>query len=595
MYIQRWLHTIKQMEQQHPCTPDQQRRLTSIRDHITHGISLDLLDDSSPPPPLIYSNSPSVAMHSGAVRDRLAEYMDWGALRLLPSAPDRIQPLLVVIKAGRKPRLCIDLSRNLNDYLSIPALSYTNVSHAVKLSHAGSWYCKLDLSNCYFSFHLHPSVVEHFAFAFDRKYYAFTRMPFGLASAPYICTELLGVVAFTLRQHDIVLVRYLDDFLLISDSEQRSNRDLIVAQHVFRHYGLVVNPSKTEGPSQRLSFLGVLIDSVHQTLSVTAERMTELLQLLSSFRADGKRSATGQELMSLVGKLSFAAACLPGARPFMRRMLDLVPHGRSRRKRVDLSTSFHCDVMYWSSRLRSWNGRCSWISSEPIVLVSDASLEGFGFHLHSLPSGFDVSSLPSTLRPGSGVLGVWSAHHQPLVSSHRHIQFAEMFAALAAVLTYSPFICNRSVLLLMDNSSDVGAINRQSSRSRSVCMLVRAMFDLSFRCHLSIRARHIAGTSNVLADFLSRPSLHRHEPLMQWPLLVGAHRLDSGPSLPALSVVTVLPSCAVSLIELNDSDVLHSSSIALCQPSNSFPFELAHVVPTPLIIATTCVGAQPLD
>ena len=83
-----------------------------------------------------------------------------------------------------------------------------------------------DLSNCYFSFFLHPSAVEHFAFTFDGNYYAlkFTRMPFGLTSAPYICTELLGVVAFTLRQLNIVLVRYLDDFLLISSSEQQASR-----------------------------------------------------------------------------------------------------------------------------------------------------------------------------------------------------------------------------------------------------------------------------------------------------------------------------------------------------------------------------------
>ncbi len=588
-YIARWLDTIGQMELQSACTPHQLRRLASIREYITHGVRLDLLDDA--PVPLVYANSPSVALHSGAVRERLAEYMEWGAVCLLPSAPARIQPLLVIIKLGRKPRLCIDLSRNLNEYLVVPQLSYSSVTHAVQLSYPGCWYCKLDLSNCYLSFHLHSSAIEHFAFAFEGKYYCFVRMPFGLSSAPYICTELLSVVAHSLTQRGIVLVRYLDDFLLISPSESQAARDLIVAQSVFRHYGLVVNPAKTEGPAQCLSFLGVLIDSVRCTLSVTADRMLELLQLLSGFRADGKRSASAHELLSLVGKLSFAAACLPGARPFMRRMLDLVPHGKSQRRRVDLSSSFHSDVLYWSTRLPSWNGRCSWIVPAPLVLVTDASTEGFGFHLHSLPPGFDAASLPESLRPGSGVLGVWSACHQPLVATHRQIQFAEMFAALAAVLVYSPFVRNCSVLLLMDNSSDVGAINRQSSRSKTVCLLVRALFDLSYRCHFAVRARHIAGSSNLLADFLSRPSLHQHQPMQTYPLL--ADRLDSGPlSVPALSAVTVLHSSSVRLTELLDSSALHSSSTALCRPSNSYPCEWVPVARTRPITPTTSAGVE---
>lgn len=586
-YIHRWLIALSEMEQQHPCSPQQRKHLMIIRQHITHGVSLDLLDDS--PPPLSYSNSPSVAQHSGAVRARLAEYMEWGAVVQLASVPARIQPLLVIIKAGRKPRLCIDLSRNLNAYLAVPTFSYTNVSHAVKLSRLGSWYSKLDLSNCYLSFHLHPDAIPHFAFAFEGKCYTFTRMPFGLSSAPYICTQLLSVVAHKMHERDIVLVRYLDDFLLISSTREQAERDLLAAQLVFRHFGLVVNPDKTEGPAQRLSFLGVWIDSVKQTLSVTEERMQELLQLLSAFRAEHRRTASAQALMSLVGKLSFAAACLPGARPFMRRILDMVPHGKARHKLVSLSSSFHCDLLYWSTRLRSWNGRCSWINPAPIVLVSDASTEGFGFHLRSLPPGYDCSMLPPALRPGSGVLGLWSECHRSLVATHREIQWAEMFAALAALLVYSPFVGNSSVLLLMDNSSDVGAINRQSSRSKTVCLLVRGLFDLSFRYHFALRAQHISGDSNVLADFLSRPSRHQHRPMLTWPLQLS---VDAAP-LPMLSAVTVLWSAGVSLLELHDNGVLRNSSTPLCQPSSSFPCELALVAPTRLITPTTFAGVVP--
>ena len=47
-------------------------------------------------------------------------------------------------------------------------------------------------------------------------------------------------------------------------------------------FGLVVNPEKTEGPSQRIAFLGILLDSTQQTLECTEERLAELRSLLSS-------------------------------------------------------------------------------------------------------------------------------------------------------------------------------------------------------------------------------------------------------------------------------------------------------------------------
>ena len=40
-------------------------------------------------------------------------------------------------------------------------------------------------------------------------------------------------------------------------------RHLLLAQSAIRQFGLVVNPDKTEGPAQSLSFLGVQLDSVN--------------------------------------------------------------------------------------------------------------------------------------------------------------------------------------------------------------------------------------------------------------------------------------------------------------------------------------------
>jgi hypothetical protein len=49
----------------------------------------------------------------------------------------------------------------------------------VEASHPGCWYGKLDLSNCFLSFPLHPSVRRYFCFRFDGRLYQFTHMRLG--------------------------------------------------------------------------------------------------------------------------------------------------------------------------------------------------------------------------------------------------------------------------------------------------------------------------------------------------------------------------------------------------------------------------------
>ena len=209
-----WHDTIAAMARQPGSVPEDLRR---IHDWITDGITLDL---ESLPTAAEHSNTLSVLRNADVVRARLREYMEFGAVvQLAPDhpCPFGVQPLHVIIKEGKKPRVVIDLSRNLNSHLEYKYFSYSSVGDATELSTPGCWYGKLDLSNCFLSFPLHPSARPHFIFRFEEQLYQFTRMPFGLSSAPRICTMLLSVVAFRLTAViPASLIRYLDDFLFIA-------------------------------------------------------------------------------------------------------------------------------------------------------------------------------------------------------------------------------------------------------------------------------------------------------------------------------------------------------------------------------------------
>jgi hypothetical protein len=495
--------------------------LSEIEAHITDGITLPFL---STPEVASFANTPTVCQHEAVVRRRLLEYMEFGAIAELSPSTDLsdlcIQPLHIIIKEGKKPRLVIDLSRNLNDHLRCDYFHYSSVDDAVEASHPGCWFGKLDLSNCFLSFPLHPSVRRYFCFRFDGRLYQFTHMPFGLNTAPRVCTQLLSVVNFALARAGIRDIRYLDDFFLIGRSQADMQRDLTLAQSIIRQFGLVVNPDKTEGPSQRLSFLGVQLDSVAQTLSCTPARVSELTTLLRSLRRE--RVITRRHAESLIGKLSFAAKVLPGARPFMRRMLDTVHACKSRRPShpLRIDPGFRADVKFWLRHFDSWNGRQQWRSSRatPFVFASDASLDGFGFYLESTPAArlVDSAAWPQHLRVGAGFSGTYSSAHAHLHESHTQISWLELLAVVACTTTYAPYLTGQSILFHVDNSTDVHIINRQATRSKQLAPLLRQLYALSFEHNLSIRAVHRPGVDNTLADFLSRPMLHKDNHVAVW-------------------------------------------------------------------------------
>ena len=368
---------------------------------------------------------------------------------------------------------------------------------------------------------------------------------------------LLSVVAFRFARLGISEhLRFLDDFLLIEAEEHAALTARLTAESAFRDFGLVVNTEKTEGPAQRIAFLGVMLDSVKQTLECTPERLNELRALLRSAR--DSRSILLSQLSTLIGKLQFAAQILPGARPFTRRLLDAHTERKAavsralhkaairranqqaadsravhkaairrahsgnaqffalRHARV-FTRQFRADIKFWLAHLHQWNGSQRWRSAQatPFVFASDASLSGFGYYIESTPPSTASAQWPTHLRVGSGFLGTWSpsdvsrvAASEHDVMASEHMTWCELFVVYAVLHTYRAVLRDCCALFMLDDEPDVHVLNRQRTRSRRLAGLLREIYTIAVEQNISIFAKHRAGVDNVLADFLPRPAKH---------------------------------------------------------------------------------------
>ena len=118
-----------------------------------------------------------------------------------------------------------------------------------------------------------------------------------------------------------------------------------------------------------------------------------------------------------------------------------------------------------------------------LQIFTDASKEGFGAHLNK-----------HTAR------GSWS-----LQESKLHINCLELKAVFLALKEFQDLCTNKIVLVATDNTTVVSHINKEGGmRSGPLCALLWRILTWCTRKQVTLKARHIPGRLNVVADKLSR-------------------------------------------------------------------------------------------
>ena len=100
---------------------------------------------------------------------------------------------------------------------------------------------------------------------------------------------------------------------------------------------------------------------------------------------------------------------------------------------------------------------------------------------------------------------VWFQEYQP------SIDFLELYALLARVVTLVPHLSNKSVIFRSDNSPTVHALLNKSSNSHQMLTLLRYFTLFCMVNNIHIEALHISGKKNILCDLLSQIKLQEFQ------------------------------------------------------------------------------------
>ncbi|VDI40411.1 Hypothetical predicted protein [Mytilus galloprovincialis] len=243
-------------------------------------------------------------------------------------------------------------------YLGNPIkVSYPSVDSLVELIRrkgSGSLCFKRDLKRAYRQIPICPGDWHLVGFSWENHIFFDRVLSMGLRSAAYICQRVTNAVSFILDAHyDLQIVNYLDD-LAGCDVQEKAFDAYAILGEVLDNCGLEESVEKAAPPSTSMVFLGILFDTVSCTLSITKDRLEEILYLVKSWLQ--KERCSLRDLQSLLGKLHFVSSCVRPGRLFVSRLLVWLRTfgGQNITKRVPKYIKL--DLVWWSKFLDIYNG-----------------------------------------------------------------------------------------------------------------------------------------------------------------------------------------------------------------------------------------------
>jgi len=381
----------------------------------------------------------------------------------------------------------IDLSCYLGDSAKITFPTVDDFTGLIRRQGKGALIFKKDLSRAYRQFFLDPLDIRYQGFKWRGGFYLDCSLVMGCKSAAMMCQRATTAVTCFLDTQGVFVVSYLDDFAGCASPED-AEASYSALGSMLQELGLQESLPKAREPATRMEFLGVTFDTVSQTLEVTPSRLQEIKELLLVW--DSKRSASRKEIQSLVGKLQFTARCVPAGRLFISRMLDLLRGLKSQGHRRRVSGEFRKDLLWWSRFIDSFSGISmmldqQWLSPDTII-STDACLTGGGGWTEGEYFGF--------VFPGFVQDKNW------------HINTLELLVLMVALRLWSSRLKGHKVKVFCDNSATVSVINSGRCKDTVMLGLLREVAFLCTTGSCMVKAVHLPGVENRLADGLSRRS-----------------------------------------------------------------------------------------
>lgn len=354
------------------------------------------------------------------VEEQLDKLMEQGII-IPVSHSEWAAPIVVVPKSDNSVRICGDYKTTINPVLDVDKYPLPNPQDLFSTLAGGCYFTKLDLSQAYQQMIMDEDSRKYLTVNTHRGLYQYTRLPFGVASAPAIFQAAMEQV---LQGLDGV-VCFLDDMLISGKTESEHLARLDAVLQRLEQNGLRLKLTKCEFMEPRVKYLGYIVDS--EGLHPTPEKVQAV--------KDAPKPKNVQELRSFLGMLQYYARFLPNLSSVIHPLNALLS------SYTPWKWTHECNEAFKAAKdqLVSAQVLAHYDANLPLCLACDASPYGVGAVLsHIMPDGEE--------RP------VAFASRTLTKSEQNYAQLEkEALSLIFGVKKFHPYIYGRQFTLLTDH------------------------------------------------------------------------------------------------------------------------------------------------
>ena len=408
------------------------------------------------------------------------------------------------------PRTDFSVNSTIDDAYKF--VEYVKFKEVVRMMHRlgpRAWIWTIDAKDAYMRVPIKKESYKHMAFKWCNRFYVFTCLSFGLASACRIYTEFADWVLWIIINNsgrdwwfingEPVVYHYIDDFFGGQPEHKKttanSQFDAVFAW--FAKLGIPTQEYKCKRPRQILKILGFLYDTIRQMVFIPEDKLTQILGELA--RISSLKKVTQLDLLQLIGKLRWASVCIYGGAAFVRRLEKAAYSVRQLHHFIDVKLLSR-DLIWWIEMVKKGGEGVKFedILRDPkqgvVQVLTDASTgDGMG--------GWN--------KQGQWFRFKWTDHPNKglfMRPEYPDIYWKEMCAIATACLIWGRAWKGKAVTFWCDNEACVWSMAKVkcSFDREDVMDLIRIICDAANKCGFRPYFIHIKGKENLTADALSR-------------------------------------------------------------------------------------------
>jgi hypothetical protein len=262
--------------------------------------------------PMAAYNRPIPFSVRPAVRAQIAQMIEEDILET--SYSPYLNPLTIVNREGKKPRICVD-ARRINQF-TIPDYERTAPLQELLQRFEGvSYMSSIDLNLAYLQVELDEESRKYTAFLFNSTVYQFKRVPYGFKNSLSAFVRALELALG--NDYDAYVVFYSDDILVYSKTFQDHLVHLDTVISRLTEAGFTLNIAKCHFCLDEVKFLGHRIDKTG--VSADPQRIEVILHYPAPRNC--------KQLRQFLGTCNFHSRFIVGYANFVAPLLPLLKQG----------------------------------------------------------------------------------------------------------------------------------------------------------------------------------------------------------------------------------------------------------------------------